>query len=333
MIRFHHDDGMPGSPKFSQWTGLFGLKVARVTKAYPLDMCCDLVFTKSGDIGGSNISNGGKGLLGFKVPVLASFAGSTRREEWVNQKGDDLSQRVSGYGSMTLPRPGDFVIVGFIDGDYGFPIIIGSIHPFFRDENITGDAVIDDDQGPSEYGVTADDERYTTVYPSMVWTKINQYGEIEISFPLGKNFSEKEGFYIKIGNSEASSEAMNLYNNAAQAKDKLEDLKEALTISDIPEVLQAVADIKAGIKTVAEAADELRKNKEVQAIMNGDPNKEEDYIGPACCCGAATAQDCTCGANWGTCSSCATENNCSPSLTTTPCSSCSTPVTCGKVGT
>jgi hypothetical protein len=101
-----------------------------------MDMCADIVFFQEMDFASPGNNAGGRGLYGYKVPIMSSFAGSFGYENWY--KEDTSKNYKKGYGSYCSVRAGDIVVVGFLDNDYTQPIILGSMHYFYRDENITG---------------------------------------------------------------------------------------------------------------------------------------------------------------------------------------------------
>ncbi len=300
----YYDDGLPYSEMYIEKIIPPVLRIARVIKVYPLDMCADIAYPHSLDLGFSGSSTGKSGLYAYRVPILSSFAGAFGYEDWLENESSDKEH--VAYGSFCSVRAGDYVVVGFIDNDFTRPVILGSLHYFYRDENITGKTRdFLDEQGPSENGVTEEDEeRYITVYPSMVWTRVNKLGELEISFPLGKGANTYRGFFIKVGRHDPVSEAKGIVDSIVKAKERVEELQKASDILNIPEVLDVVSKIKNGTISFERGIEEILANKEVQKIFSGDPHMEEDYGDGGCYCGATTSSRCTCGAGWGTCPNC-----------------------------
>jgi len=321
-----YDDGLPYSPKNIDKPIPSILNLGRVIKVYPMDMCADIVFFREMDFASPGNNAGGRGLYGYKVPIMSSFAGSFGYENWY--KEDASKNYKKGYGSYCSVRAGDIVVVGFLDNDYTQPIILGSMHYFYRDENITGKTKdFEDEEGPSENGVTGqDEERYVTVYPSMVWWKVNKKGEMEISFPLGKGFNELGGLFIKIGSEDIVQEAESMVNNLMRAKDRLEELKKAASILDIPEVQNIISEYESEGSDLSEVIDKVLSIKEVQKILSGDPNIEEEYDDGGCCCDAEDSSSCSCGAGWETCPNCGSSVSGCPYSSSWTCSNCGSTV-------
>lgn len=324
------DNGIQNRQKIPSYLQTGGVYLGRVVRVYPMDYSVDAFLLKTGELPALGfIPQDPNNAPLLRIPVMTPMAGAVPTENWFSDKtqyGKTIGNPLTGYGEVKLPKIGDYVLIVFLEGDYACPVVIGCLHPASRFLNVTGNVPTGKEQ--SNNGVTAEDDRYLTVYPSMVWKKINKDGEVEISFPVGKSLSEKEGFYLKVGKIDASHEAMNMNTSALDLKEKLTMLKEALPLKDLPVVQQALADIRAGAKTVAEAAAELRTDKEVQKILTGDPHTEDDYTGPGCCCGASDSSGCSCGANWVTCPNCGTSNSCSPCSSSTTCSNCGTTIPC-----
>jgi len=324
------NDGIQGRKKIPAYLQSGGVYLGRVVRVYPMDYSVDAFLLKTGELPAlSFLPKKPKNAPLLRIPVMTPMSGAVPTENWFSKDteyGKKLGSPLTGYGEVKLPKVGDYVLIVFLESDYSCPVVIGCLHPSSRFLNVTGK--VPSNQKQSNSGVGNEEDRYITVYPSMLWKKVNKDGEIEISFPIGKSLSEKEGFYLKVGKLDASHEAMNMHKSALDLKEKLNMLKDALPLKEIPAVLNALAEIRAGTKTIAEAADELRKDKDVQVVLTGDPNKEEDYIGPGCCCGAENSEDCSCGALWGTCPNCSTINSCSPCQSSTPCSNCVTSVPC-----
>ncbi|MCX7668283.1 MAG: phage baseplate assembly protein V [Atribacterota bacterium] len=232
---------------------------------------------------------------------------------------------------MCLPKVGDYVVVGFLRGNYSTPVVLGSLHPIFRCLNVSGATENPEDtQGPTKNGVVAEEDRYLTVYPSGLWTKVNRYGEIEISFPLGKGTQEYGGFHIKIGRDDLIGEAKNVVDSVVKAKEMVDQLKKASAILDIPKVKEVINAIKAQQTDFQKGIDTILQNKEVQKILSGDPQAEEDYDDGGCCCNAEQTNNppanCSCGAKWATCPTCQAHVSGCPYKQTWTCRSCGTPV-------
>jgi hypothetical protein len=324
------NDGIQGREKIPAYLQSGGVYLGRVVRVYPMDYSVDAFLLKTGELPAlSFLPKKPKDAPLLRIPVMTPMAGAVPTENWFSEQteyGKTIHSPLTGYGEVKLPKEGDYVLIVFLESDYSCPVVIGCLHPASRFLNVTGS--VPSGQQQSNNSVAPEEDRYITVYPSMLWKKVNKNGEVEISFPFGKSLSEKEGFYFKVGKLDASHEAVNMHKSALDLKEKLEMLQDALPLKDLPVVQQALADIQAGTKTVAEVADELRKDKDVQVILTGDPHKETDYIGPGCCCGAEDSSSCTCGALWGTCPSCVTANSCSPCQSSTLCSNCETLVPC-----
>ncbi len=324
------NNGIQNKEKIPAYLQTSGVYLGRVVRVYPMDYSVDAFLLKTGELPALGfIPQDPKDAPLLRIPVMTPMAGAVPTDNWFSDKtqyGKTIGNPLTGYGEVKLPRIGDYVLIAFLEGDYSSPVVIGCLHPASRFLNVTGN--VQANKQRSNNGVTAEKDKYLTVYPPMVWKKINKDGEVEISFPVGKSLSEKEGFYLKVGKIDASHEAMNINTSALNLKEKLDMLKDVLPLKDLPIVQQALADISSGAKTVAEAAEELRADKEVQKILTGDPHSEENYIGPGCCCGASDSSSCSCGAKWGTCPNCGTINSCSPCQSTTICSNCGAEVPC-----
>lgn len=271
-----------------------------------MDYCVDVVYLNRGDYPSYANFLGGKGNLGQRIPVMSDFAGSLPTENWFSEEtdwGKKVNYPLQGYGSSKLPRQGDYVIVAFLDENFSAPIILGSIHPFWRSMNITGESEegLEDQEGPTEKGVTNEIDRFIDVFPPMVWQKVNKDGEMEISFPFGKGFAEREGFFIKIGHNQAGDEAINVLNTSIKTHDKLSELSDVLEIGDIPEVQTLLSKVISRELTISEAADAIRGLPEARVILTGDPHMETPPNLGGCVCGSTggscgSSSVCTCGA-------------------------------------
>jgi hypothetical protein len=332
-----YDDGVTSGVKRTEQTKINSLLLARVVKVYPLDMCVDVVYLDTYDVSGTtSFDSAGKGQLGIKVPVLTPLAGAVPTENWFSESteyGKHLKSPLFGYGISMLPNVGDYVVVGFLRGNYSSPVVLGCLHPLFRALNISGASEDpEDEQGPTENYVLAEKERYIAVFPSGVWFKVNHLGEIEASFPLGKNSSELGGFFIKIGREDPVSDAKGLIDSVVKAKEKAEEMKEAAQILDLDTVKDIVNQVQSGELTMEEAVDKVLADKQVQKILSGDPDTEEDYNDGGCCCGAIDispedpASSCVCGAGWATCPNCGSPVDGCPYKDTWTCSNCGTVV-------
>lgn len=327
-----YDDGMSGSPTFYAPSKVGGLRLGRVVNVYPLDLCVDVIYIDSYTPATSGTDKGKEGEFKVRVPVLTDMAGAVPEENWFSEEtewGKNLKNPLSGYGRVVLPRVGDYVVIGFINENYTAPVVLGCLHPRLRWLNVNGRTESPTDtQGPTECGVTAEPDRYITVYPSGLWTKVNQNGEVEVSFPLGKGSNEFAGFYLKVGRDDIVGEAKNLIDAVTKTKEKAEELKEASKILDIPAVQGIINQIKSGALPFEKGIDQVLANPEVRKVLSGDPDEEEDYDDGGCCCGAESrdpenpSSACSCGAGWATCPNCQTKFSGCPYKSRWQCPNC-----------
>ncbi|MCS7242942.1 phage baseplate assembly protein V [Candidatus Caldatribacterium sp.] len=329
-----YDDGMPGSRVFYAPSRVGGLRLARVVNVYPLDFCVDIVYVDYFSTTTSGMDKGDEGAFRIRVPVLTDMAGAVPEENWFSEEnnfGAFVRTPLFGYGRAVLPRVGDYVLVGFINENYNAPVVIGCLHPRIRWMNLNG-ATEDptDTKGPTERGVVAEEDRYITVYPSGFWFKVNKDGEVEISFPLGKEANEAAGFFIKVGRDDPVGQAKGLTDMVVRLKERAEELKEATRILDLPEVRSIISQIQTGTLSFQRGLEVIRQLKEVQKILSGDPTGEEDYVDSGCCCGAEGTDNppanCCCGARWATCSQCQSTVSGCPYVETWTCRQCGTTV-------
>ena len=309
-----YDDGMIGSRVSYAPSRIGGLRLGRVVKVYPLDLCVDVVFVDTYTPATSGTDKGKKGEYRVRVPVVTDMAGVVPEEHWFSQEtgwGKEIKKPVFGYGRVTLPQVGDFVVVGFLNENYTAPVVLGCLPPRLRSLTPVGATEnLEDEKGPTDRNVTADPQRYITVFPSGLWWKVNEQGEVEISFPLGKGSNEFAGFYLKVGRDDLVGEAKNLIDAIAKTKEKAEELKEASKILDIPTVQDIINQIKSGALTFEKGIDQVLADPEVRKVLSGDPDVEEDYDDGGCCCGAEErdpenpSSSCFCGAVWVTCPNC-----------------------------
>ena len=331
-----YDDGMVGSKVSYAPARVGGLRLGRVVKVYPLDLCVDVVFVDTYTPATSGTDKGKKGEYRVRVPVVTDMAGVVPEEHWFSQEtgwGKEIKKPVFGYGRAVLPQVGDFVVVGFLNENYTAPVVLGCIPPRLRSLTVSGATEsLEDEEGPTDRNVTAEPQRYITVFPSGLWYKVNQHGEVEISFPLGKGVDEYRGFYIKIGRDDLVGESQSLLQNMVKVKEKVEELKKASGILDIPEIRNLIDQITKRAITVQEAVDKALENKDVQKILSGDPHVEEDYVDGGCCCGAEERDpenpqsSCFCGAQWATCPNCGRNVSGCPYWDTWTCPYCGSPV-------
>jgi len=309
-----YDDGMIGSRVSYAPSRIGGLRLGRVVKVYPLDLCVDVVFVDTYTPATSGTDKGKKGEYRVRVPVVTDMAGVVPEEHWFSQEtgwGKEIKKPVFGYGRVTLPQVGDFVVVGFLNENYTAPVVLGCLPPRLRSLTPVGATEdLEDEKGPTDRNVTADPQRYITVFPSGLWWKVNEQGEVEISFPLGKGVREYGGCFIKAGRDDVVGEAQGLIQNLTKAKEKIDELKKAAEILTIQEVKEVIDRIVRKDLTIAQAVDEILSIKDVQKVLSGDPHIEDDYVDGGCCCGAATQNpenpeaSCSCGAGWATCPNC-----------------------------